>query len=210
MRYSRIVIEGNIGAGKTSLARKLAQEHHAIPILETFSDNPFLPLFYKNPERYALPLELFFMAERFQQLSDAYARPDLFSRFIVSDYMFKKSLVFARVTLTYAEFALYQRIFTMMNVQLPEPELIVFLYRPVEQLLENIRKRGRGYEDPISSDYLTRLNDTYINYFKQALDQRVLILDASQLDFVNDGSAYATVKSALDRDYPKGVSFDVI
>jgi len=208
MRYKRIVIEGNIGAGKTSLATKLADEFSGLKILETFSDNPFLPRFYQNPARYALPLELFFMAERFQQLRSVFSKPDLFHEIVVCDYMFHKSLVFARVTLTNVEFALYQRVFGMMNMQLPAPDLIVYLHSPVKSLLDNISERGRGYEQAITGDYLTKLQDAYMSYFKQSLDQRVLILDASELDFVNDLNAYEAVKKTLDTEYPVGVSYE--
>jgi deoxyadenosine/deoxycytidine kinase len=210
MRYNRIVIEGNIGAGKTSLVNRLAGDLNAVRVLETFSDNPFLPLFYQNPARYALPLELFFMAERFQQLRDVFGKPELFSQAVVGDYMFHKSLVFAKVTLTDPEFALYSRIFNMMNPQLVPPDIIVYLHAPVERLLENISRRGRPYEVAITAEYLTRISATYMNYFRQQNQQRVLILDASERDFVKDNRAYDAVKAALEIEYPPGLSFEIV
>lgn len=210
MLHSRIAIEGNIGAGKTSLVRKLAADFGALAVEETFSDNPFLPLFYRNPARYALPLELSFLAERFQQLRATYSKPELFSHGILSDYTFHKSLLFARVNLSQAEFELYQRIFRLMDGQIPLPDLIVFLYAPVEHLLANISRRGRSYERAITADYLQRLNEAYMSFFRQSLDQRVLILDTSKLDFVQDDAAYYLVKAAVTTEYAPGVHYEVI
>lgn len=206
MRYKRIVVEGNIGAGKTSLVNKLSEEFKGLPILETFSDNPFLPLFYEHPKRYALQLELFFMAERFQQLRDVYGQPDLFHDFVISDYMFHKSLVFARVTLPEAEFDLCQRIFMMMNVQIPQPELIVYLHCSLDRLVHNISLRGRSYETAIGKDYLAKVQDTYMNYFRQVRELPVLILDTGTKDFVNDDSAYAEVKAAINAEHKPGIT----
>ena len=164
--HNYIVIEGNIGAGKTSLAEKLASELNARIVLEQFADNPFLPQFYKDRERYAFPLELFFVAERFQQLKDTLSKQDLFNPKTVADYIFIKSLLFARVNLSDEEFKLYQRLFHFINSTLPEPDVFVFLHCEVQRLQKNISKRGRDYEKNITDDYLMSIQNTTSNILK--------------------------------------------
>src|SRR6185503_548784 len=166
MLYRFITIEGNIGAGKTSLAKMLANDFSGKLILEQFADNPFLPHFYKNPKQYAFPLELFFLAERYQQLNDEAASPDLFNSFVVTDYLFAKSHLFASINLEEEEMKLFKRLAMIMQSSLPDPELLVYLHSPVKKLMENISIRGRSYEKDISEDYLQRIQDAYFDFFK--------------------------------------------
>jgi deoxyguanosine kinase len=205
--YKYITVEGNIGSGKTSLATKLAQDLNGSLVLEQFADNPFLPQFYENPQRYAFALELFFMAERFQQLKESTSSQTLFSQLTVSDYLFIKSLLFARVTLNEEEYKLYQRLFNIIYSNLPEPELLVYLHCEVPQLLKNIAKRGRDYEQKIPGSYLSQIQDTYFSYLKSNTHLRIVVLDVTQFDFVNDADNYARIKEILSRDYKPGIHY---
>jgi len=165
--YNYIAIEGNIGAGKTSLVKKMAEDFSGRLILEQFSDNPFLPKFYKDPKKYAFPLEMSFLAERFQQLSDQLPHEELFSSFTISDYFVLKSLIFAQVNLEQDEYELYKRVFHLIYRQIPKPDLLVYLHRPTEVLLQNIQQRGRHYERDIEERYLNEIQESYFNYLKQ-------------------------------------------
>lgn len=205
MRYSYICIEGVIGAGKTSLASRLAAENSARLILEQFEDNPFLPKFYKEPEKYAFPLELSFLASRFQQLKDQLSAGDLFRPLTIADYFIQKSLIFARKTLKGDELALYSRLFNIMAEVLPGPEMLVYLHLDVEDLKANIVRRGRDYEQEISLDYLARIQQGYFDYIRQRNDSRILILDTSGLDFVNSDEDYFRVKSLIEQEWPVGI-----
>jgi deoxyadenosine/deoxycytidine kinase len=205
MRYSYICIEGVIGAGKTSLASRLAAENNARLILEQFEDNPFLPKFYKEPEKYAFPLELSFLASRFQQLKDQLSAGDLFRPLTIADYFIQKSLIFARKTLKGDELALYSRLFNIMAEVLPGPEMLVYLHLDVEDLKANIVRRGRDYEQEISLDYLARIQQGYFDYIRQRNDSRILILDTSGLDFVNSDEDYFRVKSLIEQEWPVGI-----
>lgn len=167
MRYNYIAIEGNIGAGKTSLATRIADRYNGKLILEQFEDNPFLAKFYENQEKYAFPLELSFLADRYQQLKKELARQDLFSDFTISDYFLNKSLIFARKTLNEDEYQLFMTLFNIMNANLPRPDLLVHLYVKTSRLQENIRNRGRDYERQIQDEYLDRIQESYFNYLKQ-------------------------------------------
>lgn len=207
MRHRILTIEGNIGSGKTTLATLLSRESGRRTVLEQFADNPFLPRFYSNPERYAFPLELYFMAERFQQLRHELAEQELFSGGIVTDYMFTKSLLFARVTLGSDEYKLYKRLFDIIYPTLPQPDLIVYLYAPVEQLLANIKLRGRSYEQGIKSEYLERLQETYLDYFRQNIGLKVLVVDTRDVDFVSDPVHYRKLTDLIDQEYPPGVHY---
>ncbi len=207
MQYKLIAIEGNIGAGKTTLSKMLAQKYGARLILEQFAENPFLPKFYENPKENAFPLELFFMAERFQQLKEKIPAADIFQQAIISDYMFTKSLIFAKVTLEEDTYQLYSRLFHIINPTLPQPDLIVYLYAPVEQLQANIKQRGRSYEQNISNDYLEILHKTYMNYFKQMPSLRILIVDINNADYAHDKNVFEQFHALLDIDYPKGISW---
>jgi deoxyguanosine kinase len=201
-----IVIEGNIGAGKTSLCQKIAHELDARLILEQFSDNPFLPLFYKNPERYSFPVELFFMSERHKQLQEFLLERDLFRQYTVSDYIFSKTLLFAGQNLIGEELRLFQNLFNTLNASFPKPDLLVYLHRPVDELLENIKKRNRSYEADISGEYLQKIQQAYFEFFRTHQDKLpILLLDVSGLDFMNSEKDYRILKSALNLEYTIGL-----
>lgn len=199
-RFSRIVIEGNIGAGKTTLATKISEDFNAKLVLEGFADNPFLPKFYKDQNRYAFPLEMSFLADRYQQLSDDLTQLDLFKKFTVADYFIFKSLIFARVTLAEDEYRLYHKIFDIMYKEIPKPDLYVYLYQNTEQLLANIKKRGRSYEQEIPSDYLDKINKGYLEFIKQKKDLNVLVIDVSDKDFVENQQDYISILELLSND----------
>lgn len=192
-KYNYIAIEGNIGAGKTSLANMMSDEFNAKIVLERFADNPFLPKFYNDNERFAFPLEMSFLADRYQQLSDDLAQFDLFKNFIVSDYYIFKSLIFAQVTLHSDEYKLYRKMFDLMYKEITKPDLYVYLYQNTERLLENIKKRGRDYEQNIEASYLQKIHDGYSNFIKTQPDLNILIIDVSELDFVNNFDDYETI-----------------
>ncbi len=188
--FNYIAIEGNIGAGKTTLASKLAEDCNAKLVLERFADNPFLPKFYKDQSRYAFPLEMSFLADRYQQLSDDLAQFDLFKDFVVADYHIFKSLIFAKVTLQEDEFRLYKTMFDIIHKEMPKPDLYVYLYQNTTRLLQNIKKRGRSYEQEIPAEYLEKINQGYLDYIKTQTDLNVLIIDVSELDFVKKQADY--------------------
>ncbi|MFY0712496.1 2-amino-4-hydroxy-6-hydroxymethyldihydropteridine diphosphokinase [Seonamhaeicola sp. NFXS20] len=192
-KYNYIAIEGNIGAGKTSLATMISQDYNAKLILERFADNPFLPKFYKDASRYAFPLEMSFLADRYQQISDDLSQLDLFKDFIVSDYDVFKSLIFSKITLQEDEFKLYRKLFYLMYKDISKPELYVYLYQNTERLQENIRKRGRKYEQNIESDYLEKINEGYLNFLKTQPEFNVKIIDISNKDFVKNRNDYLSV-----------------
>ncbi len=188
-----LTIEGNIGAGKTSLSKLIAKEFNAKLILERFADNPFLPKFYEDMERYAFPLEMSFLADRYQRLQDDIAQFDLFKDFIVSDYGVFKSLIFAKVTLQEEEYKLYKKVFDLMYVNLPQPGLYVYLYQNTERLLENIKKRGRVYEQKIPAEYLDKINKGYLQFIKSQTNFQTKIIDVSDLDFIKNRSDYISI-----------------
>ncbi len=196
-KYNYIAIEGNIGAGKTSLAHLMSDEFNAKVVLERFADNPFLPKFYEDKERYAFPLEMSFLADRYQQLSDDLAQFDLFKNFIVSDYYIFKSLIFAQVTLQKEEYALYRKMFDLMYKEITKPDLYIYLYQNTDRLLENIKKRGREYEQNIEASYLKKIHDGYVNFIKTEQDLNTLIIDVSELDFVNNPEDYESIIKKL-------------
>ena len=203
MKYSFITIEGNIGAGKTTLAHLLSKHFNARLILEEFADNPFLPKFYENQRQYAFPLELFFMAERYKQLKDLLQTKDMFQNLTISDYLFTKCLLFAKVNLPEEEFLLYQKLFDIINPQLVQPDLLIYLHAPVNKLKENIRKRNRSYEQNIESEYLFTLQETYTQYIKQH-NIKTLFIDASKSDFLGNEEHLKIVIDALDKEYEDG------
>ena len=196
-KYNYIVIEGNIGAGKTTLASMIARDCNAKLILERFADNPFLPKFYNDPSRYSFPLELSFLADRYGQLKDELVEPDLFKNFTVADYYFMKSLVFSSKTLEKDEFSLYRQIFYIIYSSLPKPDLYVYLHVPPERLLKNIALRGREYEKSITADYLSGIQESYFNFFRQNPENRYLVLDVSNIDFVASHTDYLKVKETI-------------
>lgn len=192
-QFQYLTIEGNIGAGKTSLAKLIAQEFNAKLILERFADNPFLPKFYEDRDRYAFPLEMSFLADRYQQFTDDTAQLDLFKDFMVSDYDIYKSLIFAKVTLQEEEFKLYRNLFTIMYKEVIKPNLYVYLYQNTASLLKNIKKRGRDYEQQIPVEYLDKIHQGYINFIKTYPNLNVKIIDVSELDFVNNREDFVHV-----------------
>ncbi|PZP48484.1 MAG: deoxynucleoside kinase [Pseudopedobacter saltans] len=205
MQYRLITVEGNIGAGKTTLSSILAERLNARLVLESFADNPFLPKFYADPSRYGFQLELFFMAERFKQLQGL-QNVELFKQVTVSDYIFIKSLLFAKVTLDEDEYRLYQRLFYTINQQLAQPDILIYLHAPVSKLQQNIKNRNRSYEQSIPDDYLKSIEETYLTYIGQ--DKiRTLVVDASNADFLRKESHVQTILDALEKDYPIGRHF---
>jgi len=204
MQY--LVIEGNIGAGKTTLATRLAQDFNAKLVLERFADNPFLPKFYSNPERFSFTLELSFLADRYKQLNEDLRSGSLFQPLIIADYFFMKSLIFAKNTLSGDEYNLYRQIFEIIYNSIPKPELYVYLHLPTTKLLENIHKRGRDYEQTITSEYLDEIQKGYFDFFKQHSEYTFLVIDTTNIDFVSNDADYLKLKKTIfDQSYPKGV-----
>jgi deoxyguanosine kinase len=203
MKYNFVTIEGNIGAGKTTLAHLLSKHFNARLILEEFADNPFLPKFYENPSQYAFPLELFFMAERYKQLKDLLQTKDMFQNITISDYLFTKCLLFAKVNLADEEFRLYQKLFEIINPQIIQPDIVIYLHTPVKKLQENIKKRNRDYEQSIPNDYLFTLQETYTQYLKQH-NVKTLYIDAGNADFLGNEEHLKTIIDALDKEYEDG------
>ena len=203
MNYHFITIEGNIGAGKTTLAHLLSKHFNARLILEQFADNPFLPKFYESPSQYAFPLELFFMAERFKQLKDLLQQKDMFQNLTVSDYLFTKCLLFAKVNLPEDEFRLYQRLFEIIHQQVIQPDLLIYLHAPVSKLQFNIKKRNRSYEQNIGDAYLFSIQETYTHYIKQH-NIKTLFIDTTNADFLGNEKHLQTIVDALDKEYENG------
>ena len=188
--YNFVAIEGNIGAGKTTFATRFARDVDAKLVLERFEENPFLPKFYEDQSRYAFPLEMSFLADRYQQLTDDLSQYDLFKTSVVSDYFVFKSLIFSKVTLSEDEYALYRKIFNFMYRDLAKPDLYIYLYQNVDRLLKNIKKRGRSYEQSITEEYLAQIHEGYMNFIKTQKDLNILILDISDIDFVENPDYY--------------------
>lgn len=204
--FNYIAIEGNIGAGKTTLSNKLAEDFNAKMVLERFADNPFLPKFYEDQSRYAFPLEMSFLADRYQQISDDLAQFDLFKDFVVADYHIFKSLIFAKVTLAEDEFRLYKTMFDIIYKEMPKPDLYIYLYQNTERLLQNIKLRGRSYEQEIPAEYLEKINSGYLDYIKSQKDLNVLIIDVSDKDFVENQSDYAFILDEIQKKIHVGFS----
>lgn len=192
-----IAIEGNIGAGKTTLTTKIAEDFKAKTVLERFADNPFLPKFYKDQSRFAFPLEMSFLADRYQQISDDLSQLDLFSDFIIADYHIFKSLIFAQITLAEDEYRLYRKLFDIIYREMPQPDLYVYLYQNTERLLENIKKRGRSYEQEIPADYLEKINRGYLDFIKGLQHIDVLVIDVSDIDFVEYQEDYLYILNRI-------------
>lgn len=206
MKYNYIAIEGNIGAGKTTLARMIAQQFNGKLILEQFENNPFLARFYDNQERYAFPVELSFLAERYQQLRTELINQELFSDFTISDYFLNKSVIFARKTLNEDEFQLFFKLFNIMNSNLPKPDLLVHLYVKTERLQSNIRKRGRDYEQKIADEYLDNIQTSYLEYLRQQSNLKILLIDINNLDFVDNPEHYELIINTINQEYPVGIT----
>lgn len=205
VKYPYIVIEGNIGVGKTSLVKLLTEEYSAHSFFEEFSENPFLPKFYENPEKHAFPLELSFLAERYHQLKKELNTHNIFHNTIIADYYFVKSLIFAQINLPEDEFKLYKNLFNIILQKLPKPNLFVYLYADVNSLQNNIKGRARSYETNISANYLEKINKGYLNYLNQQKDFPAVIIDVTNLDFVHQKSDYNKILAYLNKTYTKGV-----
>jgi len=211
IKYNYVVIEGNIGAGKTTLAGKISEQFNASLILEHFGDNPFLPKFYDDPEKYSFPLELSFLASRYKQLKEEFGPQDLFKAFTVADYYFMKSLVFAASTLKEDEFNLYRQIFYIIYGTLPKPDIYVYLHLNPDRLLQNIEKRGRNYEKSITREYLQKIQDSYFSFFKQNPDNKYLVIDINEIDFVAFESHYTKIIDTIFfDDYPVGLNVVIL
>jgi deoxyadenosine/deoxycytidine kinase len=208
VRYQHVAIEGNIGAGKTTLAKMLADAYGAELILEAFEANPFLPKFYEEPDKHAFPLELFFLAERYHQLKGrAEAGRDLFHPLSISDYFIQKSLIFAWNNLEGDEYQLFDRLFRIMYESLPKPDLVLYLHKRPETLQKNIASRGRSYEKELSDEYLQSLQDGYFSFFRQHPELRIAIVECDGLDFVDEPAHFRFLKGLLEREFPKGMSY---
>jgi len=211
IRYNYVVIEGNIGAGKTTLATRIAEQFNARLILEHFADNPFLPKFYDNPEKYSFPLELSFLASRYKQLKEELAPQDLFRTFTVTDYYFMKSLVFASSTLKGDEYKLYRTIFYIIYGSLPKPDIFVYLHLSPEKLLSNIEKRGRDYEKSITGEYLQKIQDSYFTFFRQNPEHKYLVIDVNEIDFVTNEDHYKKlVDTIFTENYSAGLNMMIL
>jgi deoxyguanosine kinase len=205
LKYNYITIEGNIGAGKTTLARRMSEDFNARLILERFEDNSFLPKFYENPEMYAFPLEMSFLADRYQQLKDKLTMQELFSSFTISDYFIDKSLIFAKNNLKADEFNLYSRLFQIISTFLPRPDLLIYLYLDIPRVLKNIKNRGREYELLIQADYLEKIQAGYLNHFRSLNGMRILIIDTNKVDFMENGKDYEAFLDIISTDYDPGI-----
>ncbi len=207
IKYNYVVIEGNIGAGKTTLATRIAEQFNGRLILERFADNPFLPKFYQDPDKYSFPLELSFLASRYKQLNEELGSQDLFKAFTVADYYFMKSLVFASSTLKGEEYNLYRQIFYIIYSSLPKPDIYVYLHIAPERLLENIKKRGREYEKSITEAYLRKIQESYFTFFRQNPDNRYLVIDINNLDFVANTNHYnIIIDTIFGTDHVNGLN----
>ena len=209
MQYKHLAIEGNIGSGKTTLATMLANDLDARLVMEQFADNPFLPKFYSDPEKHAFPLELFFMAERYHQLKDL-KEQDLFKPQIVSDYFFVKSKLFAQNNLKKDEMQLFKRLFDIMLSSLSKPDLLVYLYSDIQRLKQNIKNRGRDFEQNISDDYLQNIQDKYLDFLMKQSDFPVLLIDVTSVDFVADKNVYDKIRELISVEYSIGVNSEVL
>ena len=203
--YQYICVEGNIGTGKTSLCEKIAREFNCQLILEEFADNPFLKYFYEDPDRYAFTVELFFMTERHKQLQHDLHNRSLFTEFMVADYFFWKTVLFASKTLNEQEYRLFLRLFHILNNSFPNPDLLVYLHRSPDKLLRQIQSRGRPYEQNITAEYLQKIQDSYFEFFRNQLAYPILVLDVEDLDFINEQEHYQEILRLIRRNYTPGV-----
>ncbi|MBL0293913.1 MAG: deoxynucleoside kinase [Saprospiraceae bacterium] len=205
--YQYISIEGNIGSGKTSLSKKLNATMPSKLILEQFADNPFLPFFYQDPERYAFPVEIFFMTERQKQLQNQLINRDLFLDLSIADYFFPKTLIFAKNNLNQEEYKLFHKLFHILQSNMPNPDLLIYIHRSPDKLLQNIRKRGRSYEQGIDKSYLKSIQDSYFDFFSIESDFPVLIVEAEELDFLDNDRHYQEIINLFTKKFNPGVTY---
>lgn len=203
--YNYIVVEGCIGAGKTTLSKMLAADYNAEIVLERFADNPFLPKFYKDPVHYAFPVEMTFLMDRYQQLKSLLSARDLFTDCVIGDYFIDKCIIFSKNNLLTDEYNLYKNVFDTISSFLPKPDMIMYLYNDTDHLLKNIAKRGREYEKEITADYLQNIQDSYLTYFRQHATMPILLVDTSQLDFVQSKDDYERLRQLVEQTYPAGI-----
>jgi deoxyadenosine/deoxycytidine kinase len=203
--YRYVCVEGNIGTGKTTLCNRLAKRFHGKVILEQFTDNPFLPYFYNDPERYAFPVEIFFMTERHKQLQKHILTRDLFAQHIFADYFFTKTLLFARNNLNDEEFRIFQQLFQLLEKPFPNPDILVYLHRSTSRLLNLIEIRGRHMETPISESYLQKIQDAYFDYFRSETGFPILIIDVEDMDFVKNQDHLEELITLMSQRYNPGV-----
>ena len=203
--YQYICIEGNIGAGKTTFCELLAEDIACKLVLEEFAENPFLPYFYKEPNRFALPMELFLMAERFKQLQNHILHRELFNDYILSDYSFVKTLLFAKNNLPPEEFRLFHDMFEVLANQIPKPDLLVFLHRSVDNLIDQIAIRARPYEKNISRDYLQGLQNMYLEYFRNENTFPILLVDIDGINFIDNKSHFDEIKQLMTEQLNPGL-----
>ena len=203
--YNYIVVEGCIGAGKTTLSKMLAEDFNAELVLERFADNPFLPKFYKDPVHYAFPVEMTFLMDRYQQLKNLLTARDLFTDAVIGDYFIDKCIIFSKNNLLPDEYNLYKNVFDTISSFLPKPDMILYLYNDTQQLLQNIARRGREYEKDITAEYLQDIQDSYLTYFTQHATMPVLLVETAQLDFVLNPSDYLKIKQLIEKKYPAGI-----
>ncbi len=207
MNYNYLVIEGCIGAGKTCFSKRLATDYAAKLILEQFADNSFLPKFYEDPQRYAFPLEMSFLTDRYNQLKNTLTQTDLFTQYTIADYFIDKCAIFSKNNLNKDEYSLYLKLFDIINSFIPQPDLIVYLYKDVELLLKNIKKRGREYEQNIEFEYLDNIQKGYLDYFKLLSSIPILVIDTNNLDFVASDHDYLYIKNIINKEYEPGIHF---
>lgn len=205
MNYRFIAIEGNIGAGKTTFAKMLAERLNGRLLLEEFADNPFLSKFYDQPDRHAFSVELFFLADRYHQLREELSQPSLFQEVTIADYFIAKSLIFAGNNLRDDEYDLFHRLFEIMFNTMPKPDLLVYLYLDVDRLLQNIKKRGRPYEQNIQREYLERVQERYLQFIREQTTLTVLIVDINNLNFVENSKDFNTLLDIVSKKYESGV-----
>lgn len=204
-KYNFITIDGNTGAGKTTLAEMLAKQFNANLILETFVENPFLPLFYAEPDRYAFQTEMYFLLDRYQQLKETIKPIDLYGQLNISDYIFVKSLLYAKANLTGEEYKLFDRIFDMFFNDLPEPELFIYVHSTADRLVANIQKRGRGFEQVVRKSYLKAVEDIYFEHFENNKHLRILVIPSDDLDFVENPQHYERIVEQVTKSYNPGI-----
>ena len=206
IQYKNIVLEGNIGAGKTTAASMLSEKLNGRLILESFENNPFLEFFYKDQERYAFQVELFFLAERYHQLSKNLLG-DIFNEYTVFDYIFTKSAIFSGITLNGNEKDLFNNLYHIMNRFMPKPDILIYLHQPIERVLEQINKRGRAYEQDIPEEYLKEVERSYFGYFKEEIRFPIVILKTEEINNYNVETIQSYIFDILSKDWRNGLSY---